>query len=203
MTIPPMEAVMVRRGSARQALLRTSCFAISFCGLIAVGALSAHAEDDSSDGDNGRLVVASSYYTGTASTIAVGQALPNSTGAKAVADGSYPGVFNNDTPDGNFGITSPIIVSSYRTTTARDRGTCVTDFLGWLDVTRATGVSTSFSSKSELSVNLSTDGPALTLMGYVALVNTLDVSNVNTPGIGMPATPTRRRPPTAPSCKST
>jgi hypothetical protein len=36
-----MEAVMVRRGSARQALLRTSCFAISFCGLIAVGALSA------------------------------------------------------------------------------------------------------------------------------------------------------------------
>ena len=39
---------------------------------------------------------------------------------------------------------------------------------------------TSFSSKSELALNLSTDGKFLTFMGYVAPVNSLDVSNANT-----------------------
>ena len=41
---------------------------------------------------------------------------------------------------------------------------------------------TSFSSKSELALNLSNDGRFITFMGYVAPVNTLDVSNSNTPG---------------------
>jgi hypothetical protein len=49
-------------------------------------------------------------------------------------------------------------------------------------VTALSGVSTSFSSKSELAVHLSTDGKALTLMGYMAKPNVLDVSNANTPG---------------------
>jgi hypothetical protein len=44
-------------------------------------------------------------------------------------------------------------------------------------------LTTSFSSKSELAVNLSQDGSALTLMGYVAPPNTIDVSNSNTPGV--------------------
>ncbi|HEX3994016.1 MAG TPA: hypothetical protein VHX39_22820 [Acetobacteraceae bacterium] len=51
-----------------------------------------------------------------------------------------------------------------------------------LNVTAVSGISTSFSSKSELAVHLSTDGTALTLMGYVAKPNVLDVSNANTPG---------------------
>ncbi len=42
---------------------------------------------------------------------------------------------------------------------------------------------TSFSSKSEVALNLSTDGTKLTFMGYVAPVNSIDVSNSNTPGI--------------------
>ncbi len=117
MIIAPMEAGTVRRVPARLALLRTSCLAIN-CGLIFGGAFPAQAESDADDGDGGLLVVTSSVYTGNASTVAVGQALPNSTGAKAVADGSYPGVFANDTPDGNFGISSPIIVCSYRTMAA-------------------------------------------------------------------------------------
>jgi hypothetical protein len=40
---------------------------------------------------------------------------------------------------------------------------------------------TSFSSKSELALNLSTDGRYITFMGYVAPANALDVSNSNTP----------------------
>ena len=35
-------------------------------------------------------------------------------------------------------------------------------------------ISTSFSSKSELALNLSTSGSALTFMGYKALINTLN-----------------------------
>jgi hypothetical protein len=40
---------------------------------------------------------------------------------------------------------------------------------------------TSFSSKSELALNLSTDGQDVTFMGYLAPVNAIDVSNSNTP----------------------
>ena len=41
---------------------------------------------------------------------------------------------------------------------------------------------TSFSSKSELALNLSTDGDYLTFMGYFAPIGAIDVSNSNTPG---------------------
>jgi hypothetical protein len=41
---------------------------------------------------------------------------------------------------------------------------------------------TSFSSKSELALNLSTDGQDITFMGYRAPVAGVDVSNSNTPG---------------------
>ena len=43
-------------------------------------------------------------------------------------------------------------------------------------------MSTSFSSKSELALNLSPNGRTLTFMGYDAPVGLLDVSNSNTPG---------------------
>ena len=35
--------------------------------------------------------------------------------ATAVADGTYPTVFNNDGPDGSFGITSPIFLDNLKT----------------------------------------------------------------------------------------
>ncbi len=40
---------------------------------------------------------------------------------------------------------------------------------------------TSFPSKSELALNLSTDQRFITFMGYLANVNALDISNSNTP----------------------
>jgi hypothetical protein len=48
---------------------------------------------------------------------------------------------------------------------------------------------TSFSSKSEGALNLSTDGKLLTFIDYVAPVNTIEVSNSNTPGVIDPTNP--------------
>jgi hypothetical protein len=47
----------------------------------------------------------------------------------------------------------------------------------------------SFSSKSELALNLSTDHQYVTFMGYDAPIDTLDVSNSNTPGVVDPTNP--------------
>ena len=140
----------------------------------------------------GDLIVSYSVYAGTASTIAVGQSLPNSNGAVAVANGSYPNVFNNASVDGNFGILSPILlqdVSAPNQITASSAPT--------LNVTAATGIATSFPSKSELAINISPNGQTLTVGGYNAPVNSLDRSNANTPGVIDPtntdtATPTSR-----------
>ena len=48
---------------------------------------------------------------------------------------------------------------------------------------------TSFSSKSELALNLSTDGQYLTFMGYVSGIDNIDVSNSNTMQIVDPTNP--------------
>jgi hypothetical protein len=50
-------------------------------------------------------------------------------------------------------------------------------------------VVTSFSSKSELALNLSTDGTYLTFMGYLAPIDAIDVSDSNTPLIADPTNP--------------
>ena len=132
--------------------------------------------------DYGALFVTSSHYVGQAGTVAVGQALPNSAGVAAIANGSYPFVFSNDTVDANFGVTAPIDLSAFLTRGAAGTGVSVGPLLGTVDLTALSGVSTSFSSKSELALNVSTDGTALTLMGYLSPINALDVSNTNTPG---------------------
>ena len=132
----------------------------------------------------GNIVVSRSAYSGTAASLAVGQPLPPicpSTAAcgtaKATDSGAYitatstNNVFNNDIADGNFGITSPIFLDQLTPT-----GTLVNTF-----AVPTSMVTTSFSSKSEVALNLSADGTAITFMGYVAPPNTIDVSNGNTP----------------------
>ena len=47
----------------------------------------------------------------------------------------------------------------------------------------------SFSSKSEVALNLSTDGQFVTFMGYLSPIDALDVSNSNTPGVVDPTNP--------------
>lgn len=97
----------------------------------------------------------------------------------ASADGTFPTVFNNAATDGHFGITSPIFLDEVTTDGNRmDTLPIPTD-----------QIVTSFSSKSELALHLSTDGKSLTFVGYrggtgfPTGVNIFDVSNGNTPGL--------------------
>jgi hypothetical protein len=143
----------------------------------------------------GNLVVSRSVYDNNANNIAVGTQLPPNCAktvgpcAPATNNGTYPFVFNNDTVDGSFGITSKIFL---------DQITPFGFILNSLEVpnslqsnvhTGSNQLVTSFSSKSEVALNLSTDGKLLTFMGYVAPVNTIDASNSNTPSVVDPTNP--------------
>lgn len=136
----------------------------------------------------GNLLVATSVYQNDANIVAGSTQLPPGCGSAAapcgtaVVDGTYPYVFNNASVDPSFGVTSPITLREL-TPSGRPVESLVVP-----DSTRA-GVSadankmvTSFSSKSELALNLSTDGRYVTFMGYQAPVAAADVSNDNTPG---------------------
>jgi hypothetical protein len=134
----------------------------------------------------GNLVLSRSVYTGDATTVTVGQKLPPNCpatatcSAVAVATGVYPGVWNNSgSVDGSFGVTSPIFLDQITTEGTRINSLAVPTSM----------LVTSFSSKSELGLQLSPDGTVVTFMGYVAPVNTLDVSNSNTPGVVDPTNP--------------
>jgi uncharacterized protein (TIGR03437 family) len=141
---------------------------------------------------SGNLVLTRSVYAGDGSTVAVGQPLPPvcpSTAACGTATATDSGaapstasannVWNNNKVDGSFGITSPIYLDQITPT-----GTLVNTL-----AIPSNLVNTSFSSKSELAINLSPDGTALTFMAYVAPPNTVDVSNSNTPGVYDPTNP--------------
>ena len=140
----------------------------------------------------GNLVVSRSVYAGDASILPVGQPLPPvcpstaSCGtATATDNGAYPSttnnnsVWNNNKVDGSFGITSPIFLDQLT-----PAGTLVNTLAIPVNM-----VATSFSSKSEMALNLSTDGSAITFMAYIAPPNTVDVSNSNTPGAYDPTNP--------------
>jgi hypothetical protein len=107
-----------------------------------------------------------------------GSTYPDATCVTANANGTYPQVFDNDAVDGSFGVTMPILLESVNPTTgAVDSTLAVPDNPASGDY-----LSTSFSSKSELALNQSTDGRYVTFMGYVAGPGGVDVSNADTPG---------------------
>jgi len=146
----------------------------------------------------GNLVVSRSVYAGDASlfTPGVTELPPGCTGsacAPAVADGSYPEVFNNDAVDPSFGVSSPIFLDQIT-----PRGHLINTLPvpadaavggGAANGAGANHVVTSFSSKSELALNLSTSGQQLTFGGYYAMPNQVDVSNANTPADLDPTNP--------------
>ncbi len=145
----------------------------------------------------GNLVLSRTVYSGDATSVVLGQALPPicpasantaSPGAcqiMATGNGAYPSttgtnnVFSNNQVDGSFGITSPIFLDQITPS-----GTTVNTF-----EVPSSMIVTSFSSKSELALNLSTDGSVITFMGYVTAPNTVDVSNSNTPVVYDPTNP--------------
>jgi hypothetical protein len=111
--------------------------------------------------------------------------------ATAVAGGDYPFTFNNDQVDSSFGITQPIVLKEINPSS----GKTMVD----LEVPNSTTTSgdqqvTSFSSKSELALNQSTDGNDVTFMGYVAPVAAIDASNSDTPGAPDPTNSGGRTP---------
>jgi len=129
----------------------------------------------------GTLLVSESFYQGNPGIVAGQTQLPPgcTTGCvTATANGSYPQVFNNDLADASFGVTSRIFLSEM-TPTGQQLGT----------VEVPNGLATSFSSKSELALNLSPDRRTVSFMGYVAKPDLLDVSNSNTPGVVDPTNP--------------
>jgi hypothetical protein len=127
----------------------------------------------------GTLFITSSTYAGNAATLAVGTPLPITPAVDATFSGAYPTVFGNDTVDGNFGISSTIELTALPVSTTG----VVSGPSTHINITHLTGVVTSFSSKSELSIHLSTDGSALTFTGYRASLNELDISNANTASV--------------------
>ena len=144
----------------------------------------------------GNLVVSRSVYDNNPNNVTVGETLPpncaSTTGGcspGATNNGTYPSVWNNDLSDGSFGITSTIfldqitpwgwLVNSLEVPNSSQKGI----------TTASDQLVTSFSSKSELALNLSSDHNYLTFMGYVAPVDALDVSNSNTPGEVDPTNP--------------
>ena len=130
----------------------------------------------------GNLLLSTSEYTPADITPGVTELPPGCTGSActpAIADGTYPYVFNNNTVDGSFGVTSRLFL---------DELTPWGQVFGRIPVPPRDLV-TSFSSKSELALNLSTDGQDVTFMGYQAPIAALDVSNSNTPGAIDPTNP--------------
>jgi hypothetical protein len=141
---------------------------------------------------SGNIAVTRTVYAGDATTVSIGQSLPPvcpATAAcgtgKATDNGAYPSlansnnVFNNNKVDGSFGVTSPIFIDQLTPT-----GTLVNTL-----AVPPNMLTTSFSSKSELAINRSLDGTALTLVSYIAPPNTIDVSNSNAPGVYDPTNP--------------
>jgi hypothetical protein len=194
--------------------VKKAILAVAVCIALA-GTIQAGNDDDHHDGDHdrdhfefqpGTLVLSRSVYVGTPDLlvpgvtvlppgcvagnvnvplIAGGNASVAVTCGVAAADATYPTVFNNDTADGSFGITSPIFLDNITTDGHR---------LGTLRIP-GDQIVTSYSSKSELALNLSLDRKSITFAGYVGgpgfvtSPNVFDVSNSNTPGVVDPTNP--------------
>jgi hypothetical protein len=168
------------------------------------------------------LVLSRSVYVGTASTVTIGETLPRgcaggANGSTVVAvpttsngttnvtvtcgvatdNGEAPNLFdahnvwNNSGSDGSFGVSSPIFLDNLDTNGR---------FIGSLPIP-SDQIVTSFSSKSELALNRSTDGRSLTFMAYQGgpgcggfpvsptAPNLVDVSASSTPGVCDPTNP--------------
>ena len=197
---------------------------VAVASVLAAGTFAGKAAADDDHGDHphffqfvpGTLVLSRSVYFGKASTVTTGETLPlgcvgGANGSSIVnvpllAGGTTPvtvacgvasdngeapnlfdthNVWNNANTDGSFGVSSPIFLDDLTTD-------------GWpLGTLRipTDQIVTSFSSKSELALNLSVDGRSLTFMGYQGgpgcggyptaptAPNLLDVSASNTPGV--------------------
>jgi hypothetical protein len=179
--------------SLRGRSLSSTRFAVALLATTALGGTVAYA-DEITFFLPGTLLVTRSVYDSPANVITPGvtQLPPGCTAGNcvtAIADGTYPFVFNNDTVDDAFGITAPIfldellpngdVVQSVEVPNSGEHGV----------TSNKDQMVTSFSSKSEMSLNPSLDRSSVSFMGYLAPVNAIDVSNTNTPAVIDPTNP--------------
>jgi hypothetical protein len=168
-------------------------FAVALLASTALGGTLAYADDDFFFFQPGNLLLSKAVYNANPIIIpGVTQLPPNCTTGNcvtAVADGTYPTVFNNAPVDGSFGVTTKAVLDELRTDG---------DFVQSLEIPNSSqrGVTantdqmvTSFSSKSEMALNLSLDRRSVSLMGYLSPVSAIDVSNSNTPQVVDPTNP--------------
>jgi hypothetical protein len=181
--------------SLRGRSLTNTRFAVALLATTALGGTLAYA-DEVTFFAPGHLLLSRSVYDAPANIITPGVTqlppgcvAPNC--ATAIADGTYPTVFNNDTVDGSFGITAPIFLDELLPFPAGDVvQTVKVPNSGEHGVkTNSDQMVTSFSSKSEIGLNLSLDRNSVSFMGYLAPLSTIDVSNSNTPDVIDPTNP--------------
>jgi len=161
-----------------------------------VGATAALADDDDTNLRPGNLLVSRSVYDNNPGNVVAGTTLlpPNCVAPNCVTatdSGAYPFVFNNDVVDGSFGITSKIVLDQLEPS-GRFINSLEVELPHTSEGREQPGgnrVVSSFPSKSEIALNLSTDGRVVTFMGYLAPLNALDVSNSNTPAVLDPTNP--------------
>jgi hypothetical protein len=152
------------------------------------------AEDDGGDLRPGNLLVSRVVYDNNPANVVAGVTVlpPNCVGAacaKATDSGAYPNVWNNALVDPSFGVTSKIVL---------DQLTRFGVLISSLEVPNSSQrhvspgsdqMVGSFSSKSEVALNLSTDKRFVTFLGYLAPLDALDASNDNTPFVIDPTNP--------------
>jgi hypothetical protein len=155
---------------------------VALAGSYAVSADNDHQSKTKNHFRPGNLVLSRTTYHNDPDNVIVGQSLPPNCVSPnclvAAYDGTFPTVFNNAPIDGSFGITSKIYL---------DQLTPDGNVVNTLEVPNSSNghgatdqMVTSFSSKSELALNLSANGQILTFMGYLSPIDVLDVSNSNT-----------------------
>jgi hypothetical protein len=159
-----------------------------------VGATGALADDDDVGFRPGNLLISRSVYDNNPANVVAGTTMlpPNCVAPNCVtatAGGSYPYIWNNSLVDGSFGITAKIVLDQLKPSGELINSLEVPNSSDHRVSPTADQMVTSFSSKSEIALNLSTDGRVVTFMGYLAPVDALDVSNSNTPAVVDPTNP--------------
>jgi hypothetical protein len=161
--------------------LRRTALAAS-CSAFAVAAVSAQAQAGNLINYNSLLISTTTYQDvgAVAGLVAGSTAMP---GGTAVSNGDLNTVWNNASVDASFGVTSPITIQDLNAS-APTAHVLASETLNTSDVV------TSFSSKSELGLNITrtTSGNVATLMGYApggsgypaTSAGALDVSNSDT-----------------------
>jgi hypothetical protein len=188
----------MKKNAGSHLLVGSRIFQSSLAVIIFVSGLAratgAFADDDGIEFKPGNLLVSRAVYDNNPKNVEAGMTLlpPNCVAPACVAatdNGTYPNVWNNSLVDSSFGITAKIVLDQLKPSGSLVNSLEVPSSGEHRVSPNRDQMVTSFPSKSEIALNLSTDGRSVTFMGYLAPLNALDVSNSNTPAVVDPTNP--------------